>query len=112
MKNFSELIECKLGANESISLFSTRVLRIYSEIKSIYANFDEDYASFQMLRYLPRKFDGVVQNILRLKKEKFKFTKIIDELVTKETRLKVCDFDSSRSSLQVKQPNLNSKPRK
>lgn len=66
MKKFLELIESKLNSNESISMFSTRVFRIYSEIMGIDANFDEDYASFQILRYLPRKYDGIVQTILRI----------------------------------------------
>lgn len=77
-------------------MFSTRVFRIYSEIMGIDANFDEDYASFQILRYLPRKYDGIVQTILRWKKEEFKFAKITDELVAEETMLKVCNFDRSR----------------
>lgn len=42
MKMFSELIECKSGINESISLFSTRVLQIYNKIKNIDTDFAED----------------------------------------------------------------------
>lgn len=89
MRIFTDLIECKLGANEFISLFSTRVMRIYNDIKNINANFVEGYANFQVLRYLPRRFDEVVQSILKWKKTDFTLSKVVDELSVEESDLKV-----------------------
>lgn len=60
----------------------------------------------------PRKYDRIVQAILRWKKDEFKFAKITDELVAEETRLKVRDFVSSKNSMQVNQLNINSTTRK
>lgn len=68
-------------------------MRIYNDIKNLDKTLDEPYLNFQPLRYLNRKYDGMVQNILRWSKDKFKFNKIVEKLLAEETRLKVRDQD-------------------
>lgn len=94
MQLFTNLIECKINANESINLYSTRVQHIFNDIKEIDSNFSESYASFEILRYLPRKFDYIVQGILRWKKDEFKFSKIIEGLSAVQISLRLRDIDN------------------
>lgn len=108
MHLFTNLIECKINTNESISLFSTRMLRIFNDIKEIDVKFSESYASFQILRYLPWKYDGIVQSILRWKKQEFKFPKIIEELSAEEVRLRLRDADSQKYHPQANQVKYKS----
>lgn len=79
MKIFTDLIECKIKPNKSINLYSTRLSIITSDIKQIDADFNDCYENFQLLRFLPRKYDSIVQDILRLKDANFKFVKIVEE---------------------------------
>lgn len=108
MKPFSELIECRKKEGESINLFATRLRRLMNIIKEQDKSFNEIYLSFQLIRYLPRKFDGIVQSILRWSEDEFKFEKIVLELISEETRLTVRDQDNSRcapsaNSVKIKQ---------
>ncbi|CAL1291012.1 unnamed protein product [Larinioides sclopetarius] len=94
MRLFSELVECRILPDESIGLFSARLTRIYSQIKSLDSNFSECYLSYQMLRYLPISYDGIVQNILRWKIDDFIYKDIVTELIAEESRLSLRNNDS------------------
>lgn len=82
------------------------MLRIFNDIKEIDKNFSENYASFQILRYLPWKYDGMVQSILQWKEQDFKFSKIIEELSAEEVRLR--DTDCQKVQLQANQVKFKS----
>lgn len=76
MKSFTELIVCKMKVNKSINIFATRLRRLMNIIKEQDKSFNEIYLNFQLIRYLPRQFDGIAQSILRFSKDDFKFDKM------------------------------------
>ena len=93
MKLVTELFSCKIDPGEGINLFSSRVQGVAEQLKSMGKPVEEVYLSYQLLRYLPERYDPVVQNILRWKEEAFKYKNILLELISEETRLKVRNQD-------------------
>lgn len=55
--------------------------------------FDDVYVTFQLLRFLPTKFDSIVQIICRWTDSNFKFNDVVTALVAEETRLHLRDHD-------------------
>lgn len=78
-------------------------------IKTLDENFNEIYLNFQILGYLSRKFDSIMQNILRWPDKEFQFDKIVNELVAEETCLQVRDQDSIKISPSVNTLNIKKK---
>ncbi len=60
VSEFTEFLDC-INPNESISLFSARLSRIFDRLKAIDDDLSERYLCFQLLRYLPQEFDNLVQ---------------------------------------------------
>lgn len=101
MEIFSELIESRKGKEERISLFASRLQRLTIQLQEFNEDFDEIYACFQLLRYLPSQYDQVVQNILRWDKANFVFSKIVTELSAEETRLRLRKADSEKEYFDI-----------
>lgn len=80
-------------------------------IKEQDKNFNEIYLSFQLILYLPRKYDDIVQYILRWSEDEFKFDKIVLELVSEETSLTVRDQDNSKFKPSANNIKYKSKQR-
>lgn len=84
-------------------------------IKEQDKNFNEIYLSFQLILYLPRKYDDIVQYILRWSEDELnsislnKFDKIVLELVSEETSLTVRDQDNSKFTPSAN--NIKYKPK-
>lgn len=72
MKSFTDRIECKKQENESINLFVTRLCGLLNVIKEQDKKFNEIYLNLQLLRYLHKKYDSIVQNILGWPEDEFK----------------------------------------
>lgn len=66
-----------------------RLWCIMKNIKSEDKIFRETYLSFQLLRYLPRKYDGIIIQLSENALKDFMFDRIIMELVAEETSLMV-----------------------
>ncbi|GFR31159.1 retrovirus-related Pol polyprotein from transposon TNT 1-94 [Trichonephila clavata] len=64
MEVYSSLMNSYILSEESISLLSTRLLRIYEQLRDLDKDFSERYVTFQLLRYQPSQFDSIVQTIL------------------------------------------------
>lgn len=96
MRIFTELCECKIGESENIDLYAARLLRIANQLKSVNKKFDDIYVTFQLLRFLPPKFDSMVQTILRWSDSDFKFDDVVTALVAEETRLDLRDRDQHK----------------
>lgn len=79
-------------------------------IKKQDKTFNVIYLNFQLIRYLPRKYDGIVKRILRWSEDEFKFDKIVLELVAEETPLTVRDQYNAKFSPSVN--NFKVKPRR
>lgn len=60
IKSFTQLIECRKKEGESINISATRLRRLMNIIKEQDKNLNEIYLNFQLIRYLPRKYDGIV----------------------------------------------------
>ncbi|GBM94615.1 hypothetical protein AVEN_173457-1 [Araneus ventricosus] len=56
---------------------------------------------FQLLRYLPSRYDSIVQSILRWSDDKFKFNEIQLELVAEESRLQVRASDNNEEHIEA-----------
>ncbi|GFQ87627.1 CCHC-type domain-containing protein [Trichonephila clavata] len=96
MEVYSSLMNCHILSEESISLFSTRLLRIYEQLRDLDEDFSERYVTFQLLRYLPPQFDSIIQTILRLDDVKFVYKDVVAELVAEEARLKLRNMDMNK----------------
>lgn len=106
--SFTELIECKKKEGEKIDIFATRLRRLLNNIKEQDKNFNEIYLNFKLIRDLPRKYDDIVQCILRWSEDEFKFDKIVFELVSEDTRLTVRNQDNSKFKASAN--NIKYKP--
>lgn len=115
MDIFLQITECSMQAEEDISLYAAKLMRLYEVLYSIDDKFSEDYVSFQLLRSMPKRYDAIVQTVLRWKPEQFKFTEILNELVAEETRQRVQRRDSivaqavSRDLSKFKSPSTKRK---
>ncbi|GFR07666.1 retrovirus-related Pol polyprotein from transposon TNT 1-94 [Trichonephila clavata] len=96
MEVYSSLMNCHILSEESISLFSTRLLRIYEQLRDLDEDFSERYVTFQLLRYLPPQFDSIVQTIPRLDDVKFVYKDVVAELEAEEARLKLRNMDMNK----------------
>ncbi|GBN57365.1 hypothetical protein AVEN_19329-1 [Araneus ventricosus] len=101
MQLFSEFLACKILPGENISLFAAKLLRLQEKLKGINHPIDEDYMCFQLLRYLPSRYDSIVQSILRWSDDKFKFNEIQLELVAEESRLQVRASDNNEEHIEA-----------
>ncbi|GFQ68533.1 CCHC-type domain-containing protein [Trichonephila clavata] len=110
MEVYSSLMNCHILSEESISLFSTRLLRIYEQLRDLDEDFSERYVTFQLLRYLPPQFDSIVQTILRLDDVKFVYKDVVAELVAEEARLKLRNMDMSKE-IAAQSTRMESKKR-
>ena len=62
--------------------------RIISQLKGVGHPVDDFNQSFQLLRYLPPQYEGIIQIIYRWSDTRFKFDKVLEELLAEESRLK------------------------
>lgn len=58
---FSEVLACKIAPDESIDMYVARLQRIAHQLTAMNEPIKETYFSFQLLRWLSRKYDGLVQ---------------------------------------------------
>lgn len=112
MSLFSDLFACRIEKNETINLFSSRILQIGAQLEDLGKPVEELYLSYQLLRHLPSKFDPVVQNILRWSDNKFTYQKILLELIAEETRLRLRNQDRAHSDVSRQEAFFVEKPRR
>ncbi len=101
MELITQLNECKMRSDENIELYSSRLRRLTTQLRSLDPEFKEKYFCYQLIRYLPQSFDSIVQTIVRWSEENFTFDTIVDELVTEETRLRVRSKDNNKSGVDI-----------
>lgn len=111
MQVFTKLCECKIANDKSINLYAARLLWIAKQLKSINKEFDAVYETFQHLRFLSSKFDGIVHAILRCTETDFIFNDIVTALAVEETRLSLRQQNHNKAyteaqSIQLKKINL------
>lgn len=79
---------------ESISIFCARLKTAVSRLADAGHPLKEIYQAFQAIRYLPKDFQGIVQNIYRWEDSKFTFDNVEKELIIEESRLAQLKRDS------------------
>ncbi|GBN12901.1 Retrovirus-related Pol polyprotein from transposon TNT 1-94 [Araneus ventricosus] len=91
-----EFFSCKISEDEDIGLFAARLKKIIIDLKDAGKPIADWYQAFQLIRYLPADYQGMIQIIYRWSDEKFKFINVLNELIAEEARLK-----QSKSDLEV-----------
>lgn len=79
--------------DEGIGMYGARLSRIIEQLKESGHPVGEEDQCFQLLRFLPDKFENIVQGIYRWEKPKFVFDKVLEELVCEESRLRQREND-------------------
>ncbi|GBM43057.1 Retrovirus-related Pol polyprotein from transposon TNT 1-94, partial [Araneus ventricosus] len=108
---------CRINPQEEIGVYAARIRSIVDQLKDAGKPISEWYQAFQLIRFLPPEFNGIVQYIYRWDDKEFKFDKILQELVAKEFRLmqsikdqhETCAFQSIERNIS-KTPRSKSKP--
>ncbi|GBN12499.1 hypothetical protein AVEN_17630-1 [Araneus ventricosus] len=91
-----EFFTCKISEDEDIGLYAARLKKIIIDLKDTGKPIADWYQAFQLIRYLPADYQGIVQIIYRWSDEKFKFINVLNELIAEEARLK-----QSKGDLEV-----------
>ncbi|GBN03931.1 hypothetical protein AVEN_79213-1 [Araneus ventricosus] len=60
-----ECFSCKIQEGEAIGLYTARLRQLVNQLKDAGAPIAEWYQSFQVIRYLPMEFSGILQSIYR-----------------------------------------------
>lgn len=110
-----EFFSCRMEEGEEVGLFAARLRKIISQLQAAEHPIAEWYRSFQLIRYLPPEFQGIVQSIYRWKDKDFTFDKVLEELLEEESRLKQCRGDREIVALHNvhgKKPNLQKSAKK
>jgi len=91
---------CKPNEDEKIALYAARLQRLMEELKGLGKPIADWYSAFQLIRYLPNKYDQIVQTIYRWGDEDFVFQKVLKELIEEEGRLHQKESDNSEVVLK------------
>lgn len=104
-----EFFSCRINEDETVGLFAARLRKIISQMKDAGHPIENVYQSFQLIRYLPEEFSGIVQSIYRWTDEKFIFDDVLGELLAEESRLKQSRGDHQSVALSNEQRNRKQK---
>lgn len=90
-------------SSETIGIFCARLKQSIKDLSDSGHVLEDVYQGFQLIRYLPPEYSGIVQLIYRWKDEDFLFDKIVQELLLEEDRLRQVykDLDQSNTSTGV-----------
>ncbi|GBM82877.1 Retrovirus-related Pol polyprotein from transposon TNT 1-94 [Araneus ventricosus] len=112
-----DFFSCRINPQEEIGIYAARIRSIVDQLKDAGKPISEWYQAFQLIRFLPPEFNGIVPYIYRWDDKEFKFDKILQELIAEESRLKqsikdqneTCVFQSIERNIS-KTPRSKSKP--
>ncbi|GBO30723.1 hypothetical protein AVEN_102160-1 [Araneus ventricosus] len=93
---------CRIQEGETVRLYAARLRQLVNQLKEAGAPIAEWYQSFQVIRYLPMEFSGIVQSIYLWEDKKFIFDNVVTELLAEESRLKQCQSDLDLMVLESK----------
>lgn len=104
-----EFFSCRINEDEPVGLFAARLRKIISQMKDAGHPIENVYQSFQLIRYLPEEFSGIVQSIYRWTDDKFKFDEVLTELLAEESRLRQSRGDQQSVALLNEHKNRKQK---
>ncbi|KAG8180071.1 hypothetical protein JTE90_027852 [Oedothorax gibbosus] len=96
-----DFFSCRIDPNEEVGLYAARLKRIAVQLNDAGKPVDDWYQAFQLIRYLPQEFNGIVQAIYRWTDDQFKSDKVLRELQAEEGRLKQCSKDQEAVAYRV-----------
>ncbi|GBM71737.1 Retrovirus-related Pol polyprotein from transposon TNT 1-94 [Araneus ventricosus] len=97
-----EFFSCRVCPNEDIGIYAARLKHISAQLADCDKPIKDWYHAFQLIRYLPPEYAGIVQAIYRWKDEDFKADKVLSELLAEEARLKQSNKDQEVLACQAK----------
>ncbi|GBL61046.1 hypothetical protein AVEN_107216-1, partial [Araneus ventricosus] len=97
-----EFFSCRVCPDEDIGIYAARLKRISAQLADCDKPIKDWYHAFQLIRYLPPEYAGIVQAIYRWKDEDFKADKVLSELLAEEARLKQSNKDQEVLACQSK----------
>ncbi|GBM31127.1 hypothetical protein AVEN_58923-1 [Araneus ventricosus] len=72
-----DFFSCRINPQEEIGIYAARIRSIVDQLKDAGKPISEWYQAFQLIRFLPPEFNGIVQYIYRWDDKEFKFDKIL-----------------------------------
>ncbi|GFW99208.1 uncharacterized protein TNCV_3009761 [Trichonephila clavipes] len=88
-----EFFNCRILEEEEIELYAARLRTIVFQLRDAGHPLEDLYQAFQLIRYLPESYEGIVQSIYCWDNKDFKFKHVLSELLAEESRLKQCKKD-------------------
>lgn len=82
----TEYMNVKINPQEPMSVFIARFEAAYRKVEEADEEISEEQRCYQLIRYLPDSFDGLVREIYSLSKENFTFANIKEKLLTEDGR--------------------------
>lgn len=105
-----EFFSCRITDGEEIGIYAARLKKTSQQLKDAGKPIPEWYQNFQLIRFLPHQYNGIVQIIYRWTEDEFKFDKILQELLAEESRLKQSQKDHEVIALLSGKQKQSSKP--
>ncbi|GFS55448.1 retrovirus-related Pol polyprotein from transposon TNT 1-94 [Trichonephila clavipes] len=87
----------KIPTREDVGIFISRVKTAATRLQEAGHKLDDLYIGFQLIRWLPQKFQSTVQQIYRWKEEDFRVVKIEAELILEANRLQLMKQDLEKA---------------
>ncbi|GBO28009.1 hypothetical protein AVEN_147108-1 [Araneus ventricosus] len=109
----NDFFSCRMNPQEEIGVYAARIRSIVDQLKDAGKPISEWYQAFQLIRFLPPEFNGIVQYIYRWDDNEFKFDKILQELIAEESRLKqsIKDQNETCAFQSIERNNISKTPR-
>lgn len=95
--------------DETLGIYAARLRNVIRQVKDAGHELDDMFQAFQLIRFLPDEFTGIIQTIYRWEEDEFKFDKVLKELLCEEARLKQCRSDSVSCGTNVFNVNSRNK---
>ncbi|GFV14720.1 retrovirus-related Pol polyprotein from transposon TNT 1-94 [Trichonephila clavipes] len=86
-----------LQLREDVGIFISRVKTAATRLQEAGHKLDDLYIGFQLIRWLPQKFQSTMQQIYRWKEEDFRVVKIEAELILEANRLQLMKQDLEKA---------------
>ncbi|GFV14412.1 retrovirus-related Pol polyprotein from transposon TNT 1-94 [Trichonephila clavipes] len=94
---FRSFFGTRYQPEEDVGIFISRVKTAATRLQEAGHKLDDLYIGFQLIRWLPQKFQSTVQQIYRWKEEDFRVVKIELELILEANRLQLMKQDLEKA---------------
>lgn len=88
-----EYFSSRITGDDDIGRYAARLKNIINQLRDVGKPVPEWYQPFQLIRFLPPDYTGIIQSIYRWSDEEFTFDKVLQELLAEEARIKLSNTD-------------------